>query len=188
MDPYIPQFSQPVRIDSVAIRKARRLWLTLLMFIAVLMLLLLLAPLGEVHAGESGSDDGKVIVYRTISKRPAVRQGYPEEPVAVNAGEAGNSVTPLSDNGLVEITTQQAATVHANPGHGMQSLPGIAGSVVGLSPATRGLHSSLNNSTTGISATASATRGMASQLGAAMAPLRRATPATPTVPSLPHGR
>jgi hypothetical protein len=188
MDPYIPQFSQPVRIDSVAIRKARRLWFTLLMFLAALMLLFLLAPLGEVHAGEGGMDEGSVIVYRTISKRPAVRQGYPEEPVAVNAGEAGNSVTPLSDNGLVAITTQQAAAVHASPAQGMRSLPGIAGSVVGLSPATRGLHSTVTNNTTGISAAANATRGMASQLGAAMAPLRRATPATPAVPSLPHGR
>jgi len=190
MDPYIPQFSHPVRVDSVAIRKARRWRRNLLVVLSALTLFLLLAAVQEAGADTDGVDAGEIVIYREVPKRSALRQGHPATPVTVDAANSGNRVEPLSDNGLVDINTQQAATFSSHaPGLAHHPINGVMNSAGAFTSGSQ-RHSLMSPMTNRMSSVGGAVRSAGSvggHIGSAMSSMHRATPATPATPALPSG-
>lgn len=188
MDPYLPQFSQPVRVDSVERRKARQWrWITLLAMSALFMFLLLVV-IEDARAAAEEQAAGEVIIYRDVPKRSAVREGYPETPVAVNAAQSGQQVAPLDDDGLVEINTQQAADIRTHvsgPIH--HPIPGMLEGAGQFKPNThnRSFVSPVMSGIGGMSGVARTTGDMGRHIGSAMSSMHRAAPAVPAAPATP---
>lgn len=115
MDPYVPHLSQPVVIDTVAIRGSRLLRLAITLLLVLMVAVLLLAVEGDVFAHDFTEDHhGQVIIYREVPRRSAIRESYPERPVAVQTGSLFDHSEPLPDDVLFEITTMDAAQIHSN--------------------------------------------------------------------------
>jgi hypothetical protein len=191
MDPYLPQFSQPVRVDSVERRKARQWrWITLFAMSALFMFLLLFV-IEDARAAAEEQAAGEVIIYRDVPKRSAIREGYPETPVAINAAQAGQRVSPLDDDGLVEINTQQAADIRTDvsgPAH--HPIPGMLEGASQFKPNThnRSFVNPVMSGVGGMSGVARTTGDMGRHIGSAMSSMHRASPATPAVPAIPGGQ